>query len=182
MSLLDVQNFLARIYTDANLRREFADAPEQIGGENNLTENEIAELVTILPDEIDFFADSLFWKRLREVEKLLPLTRKVFGADFETHFREFANGFTPESIKKHLEDAVEFVGFLQKRETDWKRDAAKFESAKLEFYARGKGLVVRIFDYDVKEISRRIHESPMNFKRRKTFVVWLRIGKREFVF
>ena len=182
MSLLNVQNFTARIYTDENLRREFSAAPQKIGKQNNLTETEIAELVEILPDEINFFAESLFWKRLREVEKLLPFTKRIFGADFEMRFREFANQFTPESIKKHLEDAIQFAEFLRERETNWKSDAARFESAKLEFYALGKNFVFRRFDYDVKEIYRRFHELPMNFERRKTFAVWLRIGKREFVF
>lgn len=182
MSLLDVQNFLARIYTDEVLRRQFSSAPEKVGTENNLTEKEVAELIGILPDEINFFADSLRWKRLREVEKLLPLTKKVLAADFESHFREFANQFTPESIKKHLEDAIRFAAFLQEAEKNWKRDVARFESAKLEFYAGGKRFVFKIFDYDVKEISRRVAELPLNFEKRKTFAVWLRIGKREFVF
>lgn len=182
MSLLDVQNFTARLYTDENLRREFLIAPVEIGKVNNLSEKEIAELTEILPAELNFFADSLRRKRLREVEKLLPLTRKALADDFEKHFREFANQFTPESIKKHLEDAIQFAEFLREREKDWKRDAAKFEAAKLEFYAHGKSLVFRIFDYDVKEISRRIAEPPPNFQKRKTFALWLRIGKREFVF
>lgn len=182
MSLLAVQNFLARIYTDENLRREFSAAPEQIGKQNDLTESEIAELIAILPDEIDVFADSLFYKRLREVEKLLPLTKKILGVDFEKRFREFSKSFTPESVKKHLEDAIRFAEFLGERELNWKSDAAKFETAKLEFYALGKTFVFRRFDYDVKEILRQIHESPTDFERRKTFTVWLRIGKREFVF
>lgn len=182
MSLLDVQNFTARIYTDENIRREFSAAPQKIGKQNNLTETEIAELVEILPDEINFFADSLRWKRLREVEKLLPLTKRIFAADFEVLFNEFSNGFTPTSIKKHLEDAIRFVKFLGEHETGWKSDAAQFESAKLEFYALGKNFVFRRFDYDVKRIARRIHDAPTNFERRKTFAVWLRVGKREFVF
>jgi hypothetical protein len=49
MSLLDAQNFLARIYTDENLRREFLSAPEQTGRENNLSEKEIAELAAFSP-------------------------------------------------------------------------------------------------------------------------------------
>ena len=49
MSLLNVQNFLARIYTDENLRREFLSAPEVIGKANNLNETEIAELAEVFP-------------------------------------------------------------------------------------------------------------------------------------
>jgi len=53
MSLLDTQNFLARIYTDESLRREFLAAPEKIGRENNLSEREIAELAEVFPDELN---------------------------------------------------------------------------------------------------------------------------------
>ena len=58
MSLLEVQNFTARIYTDENLRRKFLAAPEQTGRENNLSEKEIAELAAVFPEELNFFADS----------------------------------------------------------------------------------------------------------------------------
>ena len=159
-------------------------APEKLGKQNNLTEQETAELVGILPAELNFFADSLFWKRLREVEKLLPLTRKILAGDFEKYFREFANRFLPETIKKHQEDAIEFAAFLQskKLEPDWAKDAAKFEQAKLEFYGLSKPFVLRFFDYNVKEIFRQAAMPPSEIRKKKTFVVWLRIGKREIVF
>ncbi len=181
MSLLDTQNFLARIYTDAQLRREFFSSPEKIGRENHLTEKEIREFVEILPVELNFFAESLLWKRLREVEKLLPVTRKLLAADFENEFREFASRFTPVSIKKHLEDAVEFCRFLQSKRLapDWAKDAAKFERARLEFNVYEKPFVFTIFDYDIREILRQDDKVAQDeLKRRKTVAVWLRVGKK----
>jgi len=178
MSLLDVQNFLARIYTDAQLRREFLSAPERIGLENNLNEQEISELAEVLPEELNCFSESLVLKRLREVEKLLPLTRRILDKDFELYFREFANLFLPESIKKHLEDAIGFANFLQEKQNDWRRDVVKFEQAKLEFNACSKRFVFKIFDYDIKEISRTDAKTQRKFKKKKTFAVWLRIGKQ----
>jgi len=184
MSLRETQDFLARIYTDENLRREFLSAPEQIGKNNNLTEKEIAELTEVLPAEINLFADSLFRKRLREVEKLLPLTKNALGADFEKHFREFAVVFLPESIKKHLEDAIRFAGFLQSKKIEliWAKDLAGFEQAKLEFYALHKRLIFRVFDVNVKEISREDAKARREISKKKTFSVWLRIGKHDIVF
>lgn len=184
MSLLDVQNFLTRIYTDENLRREFLSAPERIGKENNLTDKEIAELGEVLPAELNLFADSLFLKRLHEVEKLLPLTKNALAGDFENYFREFANQFLPESIKKHLEDAIRFAGFLHSKNLEliWAKDLAKFEQAKLEFYGLNKRVVFRILDYNVKEISRQGTKAQSEIRKKKTFAVWLRIGKREIVF
>lgn len=184
MSLLNVQNFLVQIYTNENLRREFFLAPEKTGRENNLSETEIAELTEILPDELNLFADSLFYKRLREVEKLLPLSRQVLAGNFEKYFREFSVSFQPETIKKHLEDALHFAGFLQSKKLEivWAKDLAKFEQAKLEFYGLNKRFVFRIFDFNVKENFD--GEQPMlkQLTRKKTVGVWLRIGKRQIVF
>lgn len=173
MSLLETQNFLARIYTDENLRREFLSAPEKIGKDNELTEDEICEIVEIFPDEINAFAESLIWKRLREIEKFLPLTRSYLKTDFEKHFRDFAPTFNPRSVKKHLEDALKFTNYLQavKTVSEIAKDAAKYECAKLEFYSLNKHIVIRTFSFDTKSGDRKKH-----------FKIWLRIGKREVVF
>ena len=164
MSLLEAQNFLARIYTDENLRREFLSAPERTGRENNLSEKEIAELAEILPAELNLFADSLRWKRLREVEKLLPLTKQALAEDFEIYFREFAGVFLPATVKKHLEDAIQFAEFLQGKEKNWKKDLAKYERAKLEFNNCGKNFIFKVFDYDIKEIFRKGVRAQKEFK------------------
>jgi len=173
MSLLDTQNFLAKIYTDENLRREFLAAPEKIGRENDLSEREIAELAEVFPDELNSFADSLFWKRLREVEKLLPLTRAQMNQEFERHFREFSRNFNSQSIKKHLDDALRFCDYLRANEiiSATGKNAAKYEQAKLEFWALNRRAVVRLLDFDIT-----------TGEPKKRLAVWLRIGKKEFVF
>ncbi len=173
MSLLETQNFLARIYTDENLRIEFLSAPEEIGRQNALSEPEIVEILEIFHDEINAFAESLIWKRLREVEKLLPLTRRRLNTEFEKHFREFAPTFNSRSVKKHLEDALNFTNYLQTAKTvsDIVKNTVKYECAKLEFYALNKNIVIRIFDLDIQSGDRKKH-----------FKIWLRIGKRELVF
>jgi hypothetical protein len=173
MSLLDVQNFLARIYTDENLRREFLSTPEKIGKANNLNEVEIAELAVIFPEELNSFSDLLFYKRLREVAKILPLTKQVSENEFEKHFRRFANSYLPTTVKKHLEDAAEFCSYLQKNKStsDIMKNTAKFEQAKLEFYGFERRLVFKVFDYDVK-----------TNQKRKYLAFWLRISKRNIIF
>jgi hypothetical protein len=173
MSLLDVQNFLARIYTDENLRREFLSAPEEIGRANNLSEAELTEIADIFPEELNSFAESLFYKRLREVEKILPLTRKILEQDFEKQFRVFADSYLPLTVKKHLEDAAEFCNYLQKNKSipDVSKNTAKFEQAKLEFWSFEKRLVVKVLDYDIK-----------TNQKRKHLAVWLRVGKRNIIF
>jgi hypothetical protein len=184
MSLLDVQNLLARIFTDEDLRLRFLSEPDKIGIENNLSAAEIEQIRQILPEQINFFADSLFYKRLHEVEKLLPLTRKALGTEFEKYFREFANQFLPQTIKKHLEDAIEFIEFLQSKKIEpvWAKDLARFEGARLSFNNSEKRILLKRFDFDIreiiKEISRQGAKAQSDFPGRKTYAVWLRIGKR----
>jgi hypothetical protein len=191
MSLTDLQNFLARLYTDENLRRDFLREPENCGAENNLSADEIAQIKQILPEQIEFFADSLVYKRLREVEKLLTLTRKAAGKnDFEKYFREFAGNFQPSSIKKHFEDAMEFAAFLAARKIEplWIVDLAKFEAARLAFYHGGRRILIKKFAYDIREILKAVSNKEANsnkkFPRRQTFAVWFRAGGRvkHFIF
>lgn len=180
MSLLEQQNLLARLYTDENLRRAFLSAPDKIGKENRLSASEIAEIVQIIPVEIEFFAGSLFWKRLREVEKILPLTREVLGKEFSKLFREFSQNFNPQSIKKHSEDAVEFCASLKNSDSISPviKDISEFEKAKLEFFDYGKNFIVRSFSFDIRKIPHKRNDSLSNLPKRKTYAVWLRIGKR----
>ncbi len=168
MSLLEQQNFLARIFTDESLRLDFLAEPEQIGLENGLSGEDIAQLREIIPDEINFFANSLFHKRLHEVEKLLPLTKKALGKDFAKHFREFAQTYQPQTVKKHLEDSIEFCKLLQSKPVEpiSAKDTAKFERTKHEFFSLQKCLSIIFLRHDVFSLEKKIG-----------LAVWYRIGK-----
>ncbi len=173
MSLLEQQNFLARLYTDENLRRCFLSEPRRIGKENNLSEQEIAEIAEIVPVELNFFADSLFWKRLREAEKFLPQTKEVLQEIFSNLFREFSQNYNPQSVKKHLEDAYNFCEFLQKKLElpEQTKSIVKFERSKLEFFGYGKRFVFCRFYKDSPE--------P---ESRKSFAVWFRFNGKNHHF
>lgn len=179
MSLLEQQNLLARLYTDEQFRRAFLSEPEKIGKENLLTENEIAEIFEVLPEEINFFAESLFRKRLREVEKLLPLTHKIAGVNFARFFREFSQTYNPQTVKKHLEDAIAFCHYLRKNDfvSKTSKNVAKYEQAKLNFYGYGKQFTVCVLNCCLEKIFEETGNAPKLFLKRKTrLAVWLRIG------
>jgi hypothetical protein len=181
MSLVEIQKLTAKLYTDSDLRQKFLSEPEKIGRRFHLTEKEIAELAAVLPDELNFFAESLFFKRLREVEKLLPRTKQFLSNEFEKYFREFSATFLPAAIKKHLEDAVRFSEFLikQKIAEDWLKELIRFERANLIFNGYGKLFLFGRFQFDVREISRKGEKTQRKF----TIAIWLRVsGKtRHFV-
>jgi len=183
MSLQKQQDFLARLFTDEGLRQNFLSDPEKTGAENGLTKSETADLQAVLPEEIGFFADSLFWKRLHEVEKILPLTKKVLKEDFSEYFREFSRAFNPQTVKKHFEDALEFSKYLQNQPLEplWAKDLAKFEYSRLIFNSDTKKFVFSKFNYNIREIIREVShansESQTNFRQKTTFAIWLKIGK-----
>lgn len=180
MSLSEIQKLTARLYTDAELRRRFLAEPEKIGGAFDLSKNEIHELACVLPEELNFFAESLFYKRLREVEKLLPRTKQFLTADFETYFRGFSATFLPTSIKKHLEDAAHFADFLVGEISDEPlKDLIRYEKANLDFNGYGKLFLLRRFHFDPGEISR----EGLKAQRKAKIAIWLRIGgkTRHFV-
>ena len=173
MALLEQQNFMARIFTDENLRQSFWENPEKIGQEHGLSEIEVAQMKEIIPDDLNFFADSLFHKRFHEVEKLLPLTKKSLGNEFLKIFREFSNQFQPVTVKKHLEDAIQFCKYLQSQKIEpmYAKDSAKFEQTKHEFFSEGKFLSFCLLRYNV-----------YNSKKKLGFAVWYRIGNRSHHF
>lgn len=178
MGLKEQQNLLARLYTDENLRRAFLSEPFEIGKNFDLNAHEIEEIAAIAPGELDLFADSLFWKRLREAEKFLPATKKILGQRFAEMFRGFSQKYNPQSVKKHLEDAFEFCRYLQndQKTNSYEKNIARFEQGKLEFFAYGKNFVVKRFEFDVRNVISKNDEFPA-LKKRPTFAVWLRFGK-----
>lgn len=180
MSLKEQQNFLARLFTDESLRQSFLADSIKIGAENGLNDAEIYDLQTILPDQIEIFSESLYWKRLRETEKFLPILKANLMKDFEIFFKEFSQNYHPQSVKKHLEDAFEFCKFLQKQQNleNQIKNIAKFEQKKLEFFGFGKRLIICRFADGLQRKSIHIGQTKSD-KPIKT-ALWLKLGKKRF--
>lgn len=178
MSLQKQQDFLARLFTDESLRRNFLKDAAKVGAENGLQNAEIEDLKAVLPEEIAFFAESLYWKRLREAEKFLPLTKNCLQDNFADLFREFSQNYNPQTVKKHLEDAIEFCKFLQntgKESNAALKNIAKFEQTKLEFFGYGKKFAFCFLNFDVAKIAETLEPQP---KKKRRVAVWLKIGGR----
>lgn len=177
MSLREQQDFMARLFTDEGLRRKFLADPDSVGLENGLNSTETDELKSVVPAELDLFADSLFWKRRNAVEKLLPLTRKELGNLFESNFRRFASDFVPITIKKHLEDASGFCRFLTHEDVGESiREIARYEQAKIQFYFYGKSFVFRRLLIDVPACDGAMSATEnFDFKRKTKYCLWFNI-------
>src|SRR5215213_10715553 len=133
MGLKQQQDLLARLYTDEAMRRRFREHRVAVAGEFGLTEAEANDLSEIASAEIDWFANSLQSKRLREVKKLLPVTTRAIGEKLGPLFRKFSDGFNPISVKKHLEDTLGFADWLLRgsRVDAIAADIVRFESVRL---------------------------------------------------
>ena len=161
MNLKAEQDLLARLYTDRKLREEFVDKASDDA-------DRARELAAAASDEVKWFAESLVTKRLREVEKLLPLTRQRIGSqEFEKRFRAFADKFSPTTVKKHLEDALGFADELISDNTLERivRDLSRFESRKLRHYASDRRLSLCSLRFDPRH------------QRRPGIGFWVAIGR-----
>ncbi len=169
MSLQHQQDLIARLFTDEKLRNDFSSDAASVGTAFGLDRFETDELKAIVPAELKFFADSLFWKRRNEVEKLLPLTRIKLGDEFNACFHRFASCFVPVSNRKHLEDAYVFCGFLATEDVgETASEAARYEQAKIEFFLYGKRIVFRRIRYGL--FAEGIHQS-----RKIRYCLWLKL-------
>ena len=154
MSLQTVQQALAHIYTNSKLRDEFLTNPDVVGRTLNLTCLEIQQLSTISTKEINIFASSLKYKRLGEVRKLLPLTVKLLGDEFNKLFFSYAETFLPSGNKKHLKDAIAFIKFIlqQEFEVNWNRDIIRYEYLLLQRLNTKKLILGDRFNYPIPKL------------------------------
>jgi hypothetical protein len=159
MNLQTLQDLLARLYTDPELRRAFLADPAAVALEFGIDPSEASELAAAAGAELEYFARTLLKKRMSEVKKLLPDVSSEIGDRFDALFAEFAAEFVPDSSKKHLLDAYQFALFLIGRQIAPKAAAA--DRSRLAFYGFGRRIVIN--------------------HRSRPFVR-IRIGKREFSF
>jgi hypothetical protein len=178
MGLKEQQDLLARLYTDTEFSKAFFEDPS-VAFDKTFSSDEANEIAAVASDEIKLFANSLISKRMREVEKLLPLTCRYLEKELKPEFREFAQTFNPTSTKKHLEDAIRFGAFIGKSSSvrPCIRDIARFESAALEHFSRGRRLTICRIGYDLRPLIRSKNAVEVSdLRRRRSRAVWFRIG------
>jgi hypothetical protein len=112
MGLAEVQVALARLYTDAAWREQFFAGPLRVGCAAGLTPEEATQLARMRAADVNFFALTLHSKRLHEIHKLLPLSRRALGPGCDDSFRAYAETYQPDGPKKHRDDALMFARYL----------------------------------------------------------------------
>ncbi|MFP4298528.1 MAG: hypothetical protein ACLFT0_11790 [Spirulinaceae cyanobacterium] len=176
MSLKAVQEVLARLYVDSELRRQFFDNPTEIGQKLGLTAAETQQLRELRSPQIDFFARSLHRKRLNAVRGLLPFSPKLLDSHFSPIFSQYAEIYTPSGIKKHQDDAVMFCNFLASEnhlDPPWIGDIANYEkgwllTAKPDFRWHSCH-----FRYDIAPF---VQSGSQDLQKKSAIAIWVRFS------
>jgi hypothetical protein len=162
MGLMEVQRVLARLYTEDELRERFFADPAAVGKTLGLDIEETRRVAELSAGEVRGFARSLRRKRLGEVAKLLPMTRRALGALFDRLFFRYAgtaDRSVPRGIRKHREDAAAFASFLAAEASAggvppaWAADLARYEAAGLKASEPGRTCLVCWYRYPVARLA-----------------------------
>ena len=182
MSLAESQRLLARLYTDAELRRRFFAAPEDVGVEWGLAAEEARALVSSR-EQVDRFAHALEKKHLREVRRLLPHTAALLAGELGELYSAYSASdrarSPPGGFRKILEDALRFAAVVERRTSDdLVRAVACYEAAWVRAGAPGFRFAARIFPYRMGEVLRRLDEGEeIQRAKRPSLHLWWRLGR-----
>ncbi len=175
MGLSQTQALLARLFTDARLRRAFFEGPRETARGFGLSESEAATLEALDRREVEDFARSLLGKRALDARKALPLTAKALGAAFDGLLFEAIEG--PPAPERHRADAAALARLLAERDSApaWIGDLARYEMAFVAAARPGAFFLLRRFVFPVDEIARALVAGrPVETRPRGRVGVWLR--------
>ena len=186
MGLAQCQTLLAKLMTDATLRKQFFDDSVSVGLEFGLGPEEATQFARLSAPQAERFASSLRNKRLGEVEKLLPLSRLVLkNPAFSERFYRDAARFGAAGVKKHRDDAVAFARLAEQavRAGDvgpaWVADVLRYEAARLVAADPRRRWTVRLLRHSISDLvlcARSMREAPPPTKW--TIAVWFRASSK----
>ncbi len=187
MGLVIVQQVLAKLYTDRDLRKTFFERPQLIGQQLGLTFEEIQQLSELSSQQVNLFASSLKHKRLGGVRKLLPLTDQCFKKDFYELFDQYYHKLISTGIKKHRQDAICFCSFLleqitsQPTRSPWILDVIKYEKSWLQATESKHLFSWCYFQYAIEPLIESIQRSeftPILIKK-PCIAIWFKLSRQK---
>lgn len=185
MGLIELQNAMARLFTDERYQQQLVNDPLSTGAESGLTAEEIESLMTLAKEAIPAFSHSLLRKRFGEVRRLLPASSAILGAKNWPLFRDFAANHPTTGCHRHRQDAIEFADSLLRHDNDaLQRDILRFEREDLDIWNSGYSFRWLYFRHDlISAISRiRSGETDIQYVGRPTLAIWIRLGRNRRVF
>ncbi len=164
--LAQTQSLLARLFTEADFRREFFADPEAAGRSG---------LETLDAGAVAHFSNSLTGKRLLDARKALPLTAKALGPEFALLARAELQG--PPRAGRHRADAAALVARLTAGDAwpAWIVDLARFEMAIAEASAPAPLLIFRRFRWPPQRLVAAALSGAAPGAPRTAYRLWLRL-------
>jgi len=185
MGLIEQQQALAQLYTNADLRERFFANPQSVSRMLGFSTEVTQQLTGLSYKEIQFFAESLLRKRFNITRKLLPQTHRILGDLFRELFMEYANTQELTGIKKHYKDAYMFSAFVMKSaqnriEESWVIDLLRYETASLKAADPSCRLILRWFRYPIQRLVGNLVRWGKTARPQihPTFILWFRFPGR----
>lgn len=175
MGLMQTQALLARLFTDARLRRVFFEDPQGAAQGFGLSQEEAKTFARLDRREVEEFARCLLGKRALDARKVLPFTARALGADFDRLLLEAIDG-SP-SRERHRSDAAALARLLSARASGppWIGDLARFETAFASAARPGAVILLRRFAWPVDDIARQLLAGAhLHVAPRRRLGLWLR--------
>ena len=181
MGLKDVQTVLARLYTDDDFREGFFLDAHSSCEDADIYSIEALYLDELSREQVDFFARSLKQKRLKEVQKLLPLTSEALGDQFRRRFLGHVKATNAKSTSDHHQDAIDFCTYLCNRAggLGWRAELACYERAHLNAVSGRRRFDVCWLRFRPRALLACLEsEEARPASRALTFVAFVRLTKR----
>ncbi|MCA9523703.1 MAG: hypothetical protein KC609_22180 [Myxococcales bacterium] len=189
MELNRLQQILARVYTDAAIRRLLLDDWPRFAELFDLSAVEADALrpLSISPrcrSQLIDFGDALISKRWHAVRALLPKSATIGGALFDESFRQYASSAPPfPGVHKHQHDALAFFAHLAADDRwrslpRWQRELLDFEAADLHARVVPRRLRIRLYLTSFVELPAflRSGRAPENVREKRSLVTWIRLA------
>ena len=131
MPSLEIQSWLARLYTEPRMLRWFLANRESFSA--GMHPESAAFFQALDGTQLDYFASSLLFKRARDVAKMVPLLERLLESRFRHYFSQFAEDAVSTGAHKPLSDAMAFCDWLCRCDELGRlvREAARYERLRL---------------------------------------------------
>jgi len=187
MGLQEIEQILARLSADEELRGRFVNDPFALGRELGLSTAASRQLRRAAAARFDSIAASPRERRFVQVYKLLPLTHRVLKGRFTYYFDRYVAEHGAVSFERLFGDVLAFADYLEKRMTEdhlgsgWTLDLLRFEKARIKAADPKRRLVVATFRHDISRLVRGVMRKGELFAavRRRSVAVWWRRRKGE---
>ncbi len=182
MGLSEIEQILARLSADEELRARFAEDPFAVGREFGLSDARSRQLRRRAAARLAGDSSTPREQRFVQVYKLLPLTHRVLKGRFTFYFERYVEEHGAVSFERLFGDVLAFAEYLEgKLKEDylgsgWVLDLVRFEKSRIKAADPNRRLVVAAFRHDISRLVRGVARKGSLFAavRRRTVAVWWR--------